>query len=438
MPNNIHQRPAELLQRLIQFDTTNPPGNETEIVAYINGLLTDAGIPTQILAKAPNRPNLITRLPGRGDAPPLLLQGHVDVVTTEGQDWRVPPFEGRIVDGYVWGRGALDMKGGVAMMLAAVLRAQAEGFTPPGDVILAILSDEEAGSDMGAKFLVEEHPELFEGVKYAIGEFGGFTLYVNHKRFYPIQVAEKQICWMKATVRGPAGHGSRPIRGGAMARLGKMLLKLDGHRLPVHITPVPRQMFETMAEMLGGDTGQLLRQLLDPALTDKIVDLLGERGRLFDAMLHNTVSPTIVRGGDKINVIPSEVTVELDGRLLPGQTPEDLLNELRDLLGGEVELEVVRHDPGPPELDMGWFDDLAAILEELDSEGVPVPLLQVGVTDARFFARLGIQTYGFLPLKLPPDFDFASTIHAANERVPVEAIEFGADAVYRALQRMKA
>ncbi|HID34900.1 MAG TPA: M20/M25/M40 family metallo-hydrolase [Anaerolineae bacterium] len=436
MTPDIYQRPAELLQRLIQFDTTNPPGNETEIIAFINKLLTEAGLSTQILAKAPPRPNLIARLKGRGEAPPLLLQGHVDVVTTKGQHWQVPPFEGRIADGYVWGRGALDMKGGVVMMLSSLLRAKAEGLTPPGDIILAILADEEAGSDMGAKFLVEEHPELFEGVRYAIGEFGGFTFYVGDQRFYPIQVAEKQICWMKATVRGPAGHGSRPIRGGAMAKLGEMLLKLDRHRLAVHITPVPRQMFETMADALGGVTGVALRGLLSPRLADRIIDLLGERGRLFDAMLHNTVSPTIVRGGDKINVILSEVTVELDGRLLPGQTPEDMLRELHAILGDDVQLEVLRHDPGPPEPDMGWFDVLAAILRELDPEGVPTSLLQVGVTDARFFARLGIQTYGFLPLKLPTDFDFASTIHAANERVPVEAIEFGAEALYRAIQRM--
>jgi len=436
MTPDIYQRPAELLQRLIQFDTTNPPGNETEIIAFINKLLTEAGLSTQILAKAPHRPNLIARLKGRGEAPPLLLQGHVDVVTTKGQHWQVPPFEGRIADGYVWGRGALDMKGGVVMMLSSLLRAKVEGLTPPGDIILAILADEEAGSDMGAKFLVEEHPELFEGVRYAIGEFGGFTFYVGDQRFYPIQVAEKQICWMKATVRGPAGHGSRPIRGGAMAKLGEMLLKLDRHRLAVHITPVPRQMFETMADALGGVTGVALRGLLSPRLADRIIDLLGERGRLFDAMLHNTVSPTIVRGGDKINVILSEVTVELDGRLLPGQTPEDMLRELHAILGDDVQLEVLRHDPGPPEPDMGWFDVLAAILRELDPEGVPTSLLQVGVTDARFFARLGIQTYGFLPLKLPTDFDFASTIHAANERVPVEAIEFGAEALYRAIQRM--
>ena len=432
----FYQHPEALLQRLIQFDTTNPPGQERDIIAFIQGLLEDAGIPTQILAKDPARPNLIARVPGRGDAPPLLLQGHVDVVTTAGQDWTYPPFEGRIVDGYVWGRGALDMKGGVAMMLAAVLRTQAEGYTPRGDILLVLLSDEEAGGSMGAQFLVEEHPDLFQGVRYAIGEFGGFSLYVGDKRFYPIQVTEKQICWTRLTIRGPAGHGSRPLRGGAMAKLGNILLKLDRNRLPVHITPVPRQMFTAMAQALKGKETQILHQLLNPSLTDQILDMLGERAYLFDPMLHNTVSPTIVRGGEKINVIPAQVTLELDGRLLPGQTPDDMLRELRALLGEDVEIDILRHDPGPAEPDMGWFDTLAGILKEMDPEATPVPLLQVGVTDARFFARLGIQTYGFLPLKLPPDFQFATTVHAADERVPIQALTFGAEAIYRAIQRM--
>jgi len=435
--STLYQRPTELLQRLIRFDTTNPPGNEGDLIAFVDQLLTDAGIATQILAKDPNRPNLIARLPGRGQASPLLLQGHVDVVTTQGQDWRHPPFEARIVDGYVWGRGALDMKGGVAMMLSAFLRAKRENVDLPGDVLLILLSDEEAGGNFGAKFLVEDHPELFENIRYAIGEFGGFAMYVGDKRFYPIQVAEKQICWVRATVRGPAGHGSMPVRGGAMPRMAKMLLKLDRQRLPVHITPVAREMIESMASSLGGPSGMMLRQLLTPQLTNKLLDMLGERGRIFDPLLHNTVSPTILHASDKINVIPGEITVEMDGRILPGQTPEDLLRELRDLLGGEVEFEVLRHDPGPAEPDMSLFKSLAAILKQLDPEGIPVPLLLSGVTDARFFSRAGIQTYGFLPMQLSRDFNFAATIHAADERIPVDATPFGAEAIYRALLRSK-
>ena len=427
--------PATLLQQLIRFDTTNPPGNEAECISFINSLLTKAGIKTKILARSPERPNLVARLPGRGSAPPLLLYGHVDVVTTENQQWRHPPFEGGITDGFIWGRGALDMKGGVAMMLAALLRARHENLALPGDVIFAALSDEEAGGDFGAKYLVEEHPDLFAGVRYAIGEFGGFTLYIGKRRFYPIQIAEKQMCWMRATVRGPGGHGSMPIRGGAMAKLGELLRNLDRHRLPVRVTPAARLMFEGMAASLGGLNGFILRQLLNPRLTNVILDRLGPRARIFDPLLHNTVSPTVVRASDKTNVIPSEVSVELDGRLLPGCGPDDIIAELRAIVGDDVELEVLRYDPGPTDPDMGLFDALAGILRDMDPEGVPIPLLLSGVTDGRFFSRLGIQTYGFLPMQLPEDFNFVQTIHAADERIPVEAVEFGAHAIYKALQR---
>jgi acetylornithine deacetylase/succinyl-diaminopimelate desuccinylase-like protein len=193
----IYERPVELLQRLIRFNTTNPPGNERECVEWIEEVLRAGGYETKFLAKDPERPNLLARLKGRNEAPSLLLQGHVDVVPVEGQDWQHQPLEGKNVDGWVWGRGALDMKGGVAMMLAAFLRAKAEGLTPPGDVLLLVLSDEESGGDYGAKYLVEEHARLFDGVRYALGEFGGFSLYVGRRRFYPIQVAEKQLCFLK-------------------------------------------------------------------------------------------------------------------------------------------------------------------------------------------------------------------------------------------------
>ena len=432
----FYERPAELLQQLIRFNTTNPPGNERECVKWIDELLRDGGYETKIFTKDPERPNLLARLEGRGEAASLLLYGHVDVVPVEGQNWQHPPFEGKNVDGWVWGRGALDMKGGVAMMLAAFLRAKAEGLTPPGDVLLLVLSDEESGGDYGAKYLVEEHAHLFDGVRYALGEFGGFTLYVGRRRFYPIQVAEKQLCFLRAVVRGPGGHGALPLRGGAMAKLARLLNRLDRRRLPVHVTPAARRFFETMAAASPFPTGTILRGLLDPRLTDRMLDLLRSKGRAFDPMLHNTVNATIVRGGEKINVIPSEVTVELDGRLLPGYTPTDVIAELRRLVGDEVEFEVVRHDPGPSaEPDMGLFDTLAGILREADPDGIPVPLLFPAITDGRFFSRLGIQTYGFLPMQLPADFNFNETVHAADERIPAEALDFGAAAIYKVLRR---
>lgn len=433
--STIHQRPVELLQRLIQFDTTNPPGNEVECITYINDLLTAAGFETTLLAKNPKRPNLITRLRGRGEVPPLLVYGHVDVVTTENQQWTHPPFEGQIVDGYIWGRGALDMKSGVAMMAASLLRAKAEGFQPPGDIIFAALCDEENGGDFGANFLVEEHPEHFQGVRYALGEFGGFTLYVNGKAFYPIQVSEKLCCWMEATVRGQGGHGSIPVRGQAMAKLAQMLSILDKKRLPVHITPVAESMFNSMAADLHGFPKLVLGQLINPVMTDLVLQLLGERGNLFAPLLHNTVSPTVLYASEKVNVIPSEVTVELDGRLLPGFTPADLISELRALVGNEVEFEICRHDPGPAKPDLTLFDTLADILIEADPEGKPIPLLMNGVTDGRFFSKLGIQTYGFTPMKLPADFNFSASVHTTDERIPVEAVEFGTQAMYQAFQR---
>lgn len=434
----IYQRPVELLQNLIRFNTTNPPGNEAECIGYINHLLTAAGFETALLARDPARPNLVTRLAGKGEAPPLLLYGHVDVVPTENQVWQHPPFEGKMVNGYVWGRGALDMKGGLTMLLAALLRAKGERLTPDGDVVLAVVCDEETGGEYGAKFLVESHPVLFEGIRYAIGEFGGFTFYIGKQKFYPIMVAEKQLCLIKATVRGPSGHASnRSQSNSAPIKLARFLQQLDKRRLPVHVTPVVRQMFETSLLALPFLTRLVLSQFLNPALADRVLNLLGPRGRNLDPLLHNIVNVTKVSGGEQIWGIPSEIVVELAGSALPGNSPEDLIAELQKIVGDEVQLEVTWRDPGthPDKPDMGLFDTLRNILQEADPKGVPVPFLIPGASDGRHFARLGIQTYGFLPMKLPPEFDFSLTMHAADERIPVEALDFGTAAIYEALQR---
>jgi acetylornithine deacetylase/succinyl-diaminopimelate desuccinylase-like protein len=430
----LQDRPAELLARLLRFDTTNPPGNERECIDWIGGLLGELGCEVRIVARDPARPNLIARLPGGGRAAPLLLQGHVDVVAARG-DWRHEPFAGELHDGYVWGRGALDMKGGVAMMLAAFMRAKAAGLKPPGDVILCLLADEEAGSDEGANFLVSEHPELFAGVRYALGEFGGFTMQLAGQRFYPVMVAEKQLCWTRAIIRGRAGHGSLPIRGGAMGGLGRLLGKLDRRRLPVHVTPAARSMVEAIAAEVPRSLAVPLRGLLVPSLTDRLLDVIGDRVSVFDPLLHNTASASIVSGGEKINVIPGEVELQLDCRLLPGYGPTELFAELRALSGVEMELEVLRHDPVAAQPDMGLFGTLAETLRELDPTAKPIPMLLPAVTDGRFFARLGIQTYGFLPMQLPAEMGFMQLIHAEDERLPAEAMEFGTRAIARVLER---
>jgi acetylornithine deacetylase/succinyl-diaminopimelate desuccinylase-like protein len=433
-----YQNPAQLLQNLIRFDTTNPPGNEADCMSYADQLLVAAGFKTVLLGYHPKRPNLVTRLSGRGDAPPLLLYGHVDVVTTAGQKWTYPPFEGRVADGCIWGRGAIDMKGGVAMMLAALLRAKAEGFVPAGDVVLAILSDEEAGGDHGASYLVENHAGRFRGIRYAISEVGGFTVYIGARKLYPIMVTEKQLCTMKAVVRGVGGHGSMPVRGGAMAKLAKVLQKLDQHRLPVHVTPAARQSVKAMAQALPFPSNLVLRQILNPMMTDRILAMFGSGRLALDPLFRNTVAATIVHASEKFNVIPSEITIELDGRLLPGCSPDQLVAELRRLIGPDVTIEVTRYDPGTAEPDMGWFDTLADILRQADPEGTPIPLLFSGVSDARFFRRLGIQTYGFTPMQLPPHLKAWELGHGADERVPTGAMQFGTDAIYEALRRYKA
>jgi len=427
---------VELTRDLVQLDTTNPPGQEDIAVELIERVLDEAGISSARYTNARGRSNLVARLKGKGEAPPFLLQGHVDVVTTINQDWTHKPFGGEIVDGYLWGRGALDMKGGVAMMVNAVLQAKAKGGAP-GDLVLAVLADEEAGGNQGAKFLVDKHPELFTGIKHGIGESGGVVQHLGGKRFYPIMVSEKRGCQILATLRGPGGHGSIPAHGGAMAKLGALLTTLDSARLPVHITPPVRLLLEGMRDALDEPWKQRMASLLDPALADGMLSELGPLGRNLDAALHNTVNATIVSGGLKVNVIPSEVSVQLDGRLLPGFGPDDMLHELREVIGPEPELAVQLVGPAQPDVDLSQLDLLASILREADPGCFPLPFLVTGGTDARHFARLGIRTYGFLPLNNPADFNGSATIHAADERVPVSALEFGAKCVFEAVMRYR-
>ena len=427
--------PVALTQRLVRFDTTNPPGNEAECVEHLKSLLDRAGIQTQVLAKSPGRPNLIARLPGEGSAPPLLLQGHVDVVPADPAYWQQPPFGGDLLDGYIWGRGSLDMKSGIAMMISALVRAKVDVMTPAGDVVLALVCDEEAGGDEGARFLVENHPEQFDGIRYAIGEFGGFSFNLSGRRFYPIMVAEKQVCHLRATFLGVGGHASLNQQDNPMLRLSRLLQRVQSRDLPIHLTPEARMMFQAIGKHLPIPARAGIAALLNTRLTATALRLLGPRGRTFSPLFRNTVTPTLVRGGEQINVVPSEVSVDLDGRLLPGLQPESLIAELTALAGAEAEIEVLRYDKGPDRTDLGLFDTLSRVLKQADPEGIPVPMLMPAATDGRLFARLGIQTYGFLPMLLPDTLDFVATIHGPNERVPVEAISFGADAIYRLLQR---
>ena len=428
--------PVELARRLIRLDTVNPPGHEAPAIELIAAVLRDAGVEPLVVQRQEGRPNLIARIPGRGDGAGLLLQGHVDVVPVSGQRWSRDPFGGEIVDGWLWGRGAIDMKGGVAMMVDAFSRLANSGRRPGGDVVLCVVSDEETGGAMGARFLVEDHADLFAGIRYGIGEFGGFPLMVGGARFYPIQVAERARVTFHLTFRGPAGHGSLPTSGDAMARLGRALTRLDRGRLPIHHVPTTRLMLETMIEHTGGTTRRALRSLLDPRTAALAARVAGSRLAVLEPVLRNTVNATIVRGGESYNVVPGEVRLTLDGRLLPGLEPEEMAAEVRHLVGGDVEIGYDAEEPSQgAEPDMGLFPLLADLVREMDPDGIPLPFVLPAVTDGRWFARLGIRHFGFLPMRLPDDFVFQRTVHAADERVPVEAIRQGADAIFRLIDR---
>jgi acetylornithine deacetylase/succinyl-diaminopimelate desuccinylase-like protein len=366
-----------------------------------------------------------------------LLYGHVDVVPADKAEWRHPPFAGELVDGELWGRGALDMKGGVAMLVAALLRTAGERVEPAGDLVLSLACDEETGSELGAKYLVEEHGGFFQGVRFALSEIGGFTEWVGSRRLYPVQVAEKQRCLVRAIIRGPGGHPSTVVRKTAAAKLGRLLTRLEKRRLPVHVTPVVRDMVRAMAGALPPHQRLALRPLLVPPLTDRLLDVFGKDAASLDPLLHNTATPTVLRGGGSTNVIPTEIAVDLDGRVLPGQTPRDLIRELEDLAPGIAEFEIDREEPaGRAEPDLTLYPLLAEIIREHDPEGTPMPTLVPGYTDARYFAQLGIQTYGFLPMRLPRHITTA-LIHAPDERIPADAVEFGTRCVFEAIRRYR-
>jgi len=425
----IRDEAVERLQQLLRIDTTNPPGDEAAAIEYLAGVLRDEGFEPVVVEEVPVRPSLVARLTGRGERGPLLLQGHVDVVPADPAEWSRPPFAGDVADGCVWGRGALDMKGAVIMQLTALVLAKRAGLRMAGDVIFCALPGEETGGFEGADFLVREHPELVRS-EVALGEVGGYTMFVGGRRFYPIQVAEKVGCRVDITVRGASGHGSQPIRDGAMAKAGEVLARLTRRRLPAHLSPVTERFIRAL-----GEAEPALLGLLDPARIDGVLAELGPQARMYEALLHNTAVPTVIQGGAKSNVIPGAVTITVDGRLLPGQRVEEFLAELRAVVGDNAEIEH-RHTPSDTEAPVDdFFRMLAETIEELDPGATAVPALVSGVTDARHFARLGTPTYGFAPVKLTPDMPFWELFHGADERIPVDGLLFGIQALSRVLER---
>jgi acetylornithine deacetylase/succinyl-diaminopimelate desuccinylase-like protein len=432
---------VELLRALLRFDNTNPPGNEAECVTFLAEHLRGVGVEPEVLSPSPGRANLVARLPGGdGDQPPLLLNGHVDVVAAEAGRWRHPPFAGEVHDGAVWGRGAVDMKQMVAMSVAVVGLLARLGVRLRRDLKLAAVADEEAGCAAGSAWLVDHHPDMVRAGQ-ALGEVGGATAYLGGRPFYPIQVAEKGVAWLRATATGASGHGSIPRDDNAVVRLSEFLARVGRRRLPLHPSPELGRFLAALAAVGGRPARALMPLLLRRGWSEVVLRrAVRDPGmaRLLAALLRNTASPTVVHAGHKTNVIPGRAEAELDGRIAVGSSEVELLAELRALAGPVIELELVApsHPPtvSPPGSEL--FDVLAAVVAEHHPGAVAVPTVTPGFTDAKYWSRLGTACYGFAPVRLEPtDPDFASLFHGDDERVPVAGLKAGlrmlADAVAR-------
>jgi acetylornithine deacetylase/succinyl-diaminopimelate desuccinylase-like protein len=432
---------AATLQDLIRLDTTNPPGNEIRVAEYIRRRLTAEGIESTVLESAPGRGSLIARLQGDGSHRPLLLLGHSDVVTAEADQWTHPPFGGDLVDGVLWGRGAVDMKGLIAVELEVFLLLKRLGLPLKRDVILAATADEEAGATFGVKWLLDRHPDLLDA-EFALNEGGGIGYLTGGHWFFGCQTAEKGVAWMSLRARGEPGHASTPRGGTAVGKLAVAVARLAEARLPQHRARTMERYIEALSRVTPPPLGPRLMGLLDPAREAEILADLPDRAMAagLGAALHNTAVPTILRAGEKINVIPSVAEAQVDCRLVPGQTADGAIAEVRAIIGDEIEIEVMRAEPGlESAYDTPLFDTIRTVIGELEPGSVVAPSMAVGATDGRFLARAGVKVYGFWPLKVGPNEPVPSSLfHAHNERVSVNNLGFAVRAFGEVVRRFAA
>ncbi|MFY9331895.1 MAG: M20/M25/M40 family metallo-hydrolase [Candidatus Nanopelagicales bacterium] len=413
-----------ILRALIRIDTSNDgtdsgPG---EILAaeYVVQLLREVGYdPELITTTSSRRAAVALRIPGVDpERPALLVHGHLDVVPAIAADWSVPPFTAEVVEDMVWGRGAVDMKDTDAMFLAIFRHWARTGYRPPRDIIVVFTPDEEAGGRHGAQWLVRHRPDIFAGATEAIGEVGGFSWTINDDvRVYLIQTAEKGIAWMKATARGRAGHGSMFNADNAVTELAEAISRVGTHDFPVSVGPSAQRLLSELQEVTGLNLS-----------TGDIVETLNQLGPLANFVgsgLKNTANPSMLSAGYKVNVIPETAVAHIDGRFLPGQRDE-FVAAIERLLGPKIDLEILIEDIG---LEVPFEGDtvgsMVAALRAEDPLALPLPFMMAGGTDAKAFSRLGIEGYGFAPLRLPPDLNFAALFHGIDERVPIESLQFG-------------
>lgn len=415
-----------LLRDLIRLDTSNPPGNEMAAVELLAAKLKAEGVPYEVVEPAPGRGNIVARLKGDGTRRPLLLSAHLDVVPAVDPGWKHPPFAAELHDGYVWGRGAVDMKHMAAMSLVVLLELKRKGVRLSRDLIFAGVADEEAGGVHGAGHLVDHRRELVDA-EFCLTELGGMSVPMNGRVLVPVQTGQKGYVWFTLKAKGQAGHGSRPKRGGAVEKLADAVRRLCREPLSYRLTDTAAGFLDAVSSAQGPVKGTLLKLLKHGATAEAALSLVpGERQAVFRAMLHNTVSVTGLSAGAKVNVIPGSACAHADGRYLPGVTQEEFLAEVSRVVGPDIEVSVF--DAAPP-LEIDHRGECWEAIERVMTRHLPgaavTPYLIPGMTDAKDYARAGIKTYGFAPVALKEDEPFADLYHAPNERVSVEGVEKG-------------
>ncbi|WP_371865203.1 M20/M25/M40 family metallo-hydrolase [Gordonia spumicola] len=422
---------VDLVSRLIQFDTSNTGVSETTVgeadcARWVADRLQEVGYATEYVESGmPGRGNVFARLAGsdptRGA---LLVHVHLDVVPAQAEDWSVHPFSGAVRDGFVWGRGAVDMKDMAGMVLALARQFKRDGTVPPRDIVFAFLADEEAGGTWGSHWLVEHRPDLFEGVTEAVGEVGGFSLTVDRpdgtvRRLYLVETAEKGLSWMRLTCDATAGHGSFLHTDNAVTEIAAAVARIGAHKFPLVMTESVAQFLTALSEETGLD--------FSPETPDLETALfkIGNLARIIGATLRDTANPTMLSAGYKANVIPQQAEAVIDCRVLPGRQKE-FEATIDELIGPNVTREWITHlDAYETTFDGDLVDAMNDAVVAHDADGRTVPYMLSGGTDAKAFAKLGIRCFGFAPLQLPPDLDFAALFHGVDERVPVESIVFG-------------
>jgi acetylornithine deacetylase/succinyl-diaminopimelate desuccinylase-like protein len=436
---NVEYQPdaevVQLCQELIRIDTSNfgsDPGPGERLAAErVAELLDEVGIASELLEPEPGRTSVVAHWEPEGvdtSISPLLVHGHLDVVPANADDWSVPPFSGEVVDGCIWGRGAVDMKDFDAMVLSVVRARANAGAAPRRPIRLIFTADEEAGARFGARWLIEKHREVVEGCQEAIGEVGGFSLTVRDDlRLYLIQTAEKGMAWINLIAEGRAGHGSLRHDQNAITELSAAVARVGSYQWPRKISDPQRAFLEAVAEAFEVD--------LDPDRVEETLAHLGGIARMVGATMSNTANPTMLSAGYKHNVIPGHAKASIDGRFLPG-SEDEFYATIADLIGDQVRYEVVAHNPSiETEFAGALVEAMQACLQAEDPGARAVPYLFSGGTDGKAWHQVGVRCFGFAPLRLPPDLDFVGMFHGVDERVPTESLEFGARVLDRFLDR---